>query len=729
MLFPADLAIAQNSDGLPWLIRTDKLTTLEGGKVIVAEGDVVISRGDTEIKADYIRYDREKDLASLKNNVFMKVGEDIIQGEEGLIHLDSKTGWVRDGEFFIKENNVHIKAAEITRKAEDRYRLENAIMTTCDGEPPPWSFRVSEMDLTVEGYATVWHPRFRIRSVPVVYIPYMILPAKTRRQSGFLIPELSYGSRYGVSFNLPFYWVIDASSDSTLYQNYISKRGWMEGLEYRYVRERGSKGIFWANYLNDLLEDDDLNQDNLFRANEKRWWIRGMLNQSLPYDAVMLANLDFVSDRDYLYEFDDRYTGFAETNETLFENFGRALLDKTAGTRESFFQVNKSWTGYLLSGTLRYYEDVQLRNMTRQGEMFDSRESQRGILQTLPAISLQATQQTLPGTPLFYEGLADYVHYWREEGIGAQRLDLFPRISYPTRLGPYFSFRGLAGLRETVYSVQRHGETPEQVEKRYPSRTLQVYEAEISTEISRIFNLRDNSVPKLKHKIVPYIRYNYVPSKDQADLPNLDSMDRIPAQNLFTYSVSNYLTTKRITDEGILSYANILRLTVEQAYDVRESRRTLSPGERRRPFSNVDLEAEITPTDRIYARSFASYNPYESDFENYDGLLRFSDRRGDSLFAEYLYAKALIPDAPTVHELNYGFTLAVTDSVSIDYLSKRSIELDRTLESRTALNYRAQCWGVSLSYDKVLGESRYFVLFSLYGIGQVGPLEIGAQSE
>ena len=59
----------------------------------------------------------------------------------------------------------------------------------------------------------------------------MFFPAKTTRQSGFLFPMFSLSSeRNGLDVELPFFWAISENTDATLYQRYLEKRGFKEGV-------------------------------------------------------------------------------------------------------------------------------------------------------------------------------------------------------------------------------------------------------------------------------------------------------------------------------------------------------------------------------------------------------------------------------------------------------------------------------------------------------------------
>ena len=103
--------------------------------------------------------------------------------------------------------------------------------------------------MTIEGYGQVWHPSFRVKNFPVLYFPYMIFPAKTKRQSGLLMPDPGYSTRDGLTLNLPFFWAISDNTDATFNEYYMSRRGLMQGAEFRYALSPFSKGTLMLDYL------------------------------------------------------------------------------------------------------------------------------------------------------------------------------------------------------------------------------------------------------------------------------------------------------------------------------------------------------------------------------------------------------------------------------------------------------------------------------------------------
>ena len=102
--------------------------------------------------------------------------------------------------------------------------------------------RVRDLDMTVDEYGTAKDVVFYIKDVPVFYFPYVVFPVKRDRQSGFLFPRFGWSQKKGAEADLFYYWAISPSQEATIDLDVQSNRGVGTGLDYRYLRTRGSSG-------------------------------------------------------------------------------------------------------------------------------------------------------------------------------------------------------------------------------------------------------------------------------------------------------------------------------------------------------------------------------------------------------------------------------------------------------------------------------------------------------
>ena len=54
----------------------------------------------------------------------------------------------------MKKNNLHVSGSKIEKTGEQDYRVRNGTITSCDGDNPGWKFKVDDLKLTVDEYAS-----------------------------------------------------------------------------------------------------------------------------------------------------------------------------------------------------------------------------------------------------------------------------------------------------------------------------------------------------------------------------------------------------------------------------------------------------------------------------------------------------------------------------------------------------------------------------------------------
>ena len=186
--FAKDISMGDPSMGKsPIEIKADRLEYDGKRNIYKIQGNVEVTQGKRKLKADRIQVNPETKEAEAFGNVTLTEGDDILKTDRVEINLDTQVGTLYNGRLFYKRDNFYIKGKEIQKRGKDTYRVIDGEFTTCDGSSPPWKFTSKEINVNIEGYATVKHAAFYIKGLPVFYFPYLIYPIKTKRKTGFLI--------------------------------------------------------------------------------------------------------------------------------------------------------------------------------------------------------------------------------------------------------------------------------------------------------------------------------------------------------------------------------------------------------------------------------------------------------------------------------------------------------------------------------------------------------------
>ncbi|MFY9943881.1 MAG: LPS assembly protein LptD [Desulfobacterales bacterium] len=729
----------------PWHITADEISYDDKLQVYIARGNVDIAKLDRRLKADFARFDYRNMLAVASGNVIMTVGQDVLSGERMEMDLGSETGTVYGGGLFVEEKHFFIKGETIQKVGPRDFKVQRAILTSCDGDPPAWKITGRNLKVALEGYGTVTHPVLWVRNVPVFYAPFMFFPVKQKRQSGLLTPEVAVSDRLGSQYVQPFFWAINDSSDATFYVDYMSDRGVKTGAEYRYMLDEYSKGVMMFDYLDDRKVDDGsgssssdygYTDDAYLRPNSDRYWFRMKADQALPQDFFARLDLDFVSDQDYLKEFQDGYAGYTRSDRMFERLFGRDLDDKDDAIRSNSLSINRIWSRYSFNALTNWEDDVIAR---RQGKKNTAQS-------TLPAVGFTGLRQPLPGSPLYFDFTSSYFHNYTEDANRNQRVDVHPRVYWPFRWQNYLSVNPSAGLRQTVWYIDRFDDASIE-DDRTLSRELYDLRLDLSTNVFKTYKTGVGGIDRIRHTLRPQVVYDFIPDKDSDRFPDFDRIDSILKKNRTTYSLTNTLTARhpnapRGEAEGPpdFAYREFLRFKLEQSYDITEANendpKKLRNQEtlKKEPFTPLSGELELVPGRYLALRADAEWSVYEDTFLSRNFAARITDLRGDHLFIEQRFtrdSRRRNLDTGTVTITDRSQTLYADTGIRLaDWLwayGEYEYNLEDELIQRAGfgLTYIAQCWSVGLGYLRKDEDRQIAFMVSLRGLGTLGEMSLG----
>ncbi len=734
-------------DAQTWRLLADKTAASHDNQYLEAFGNVVLDRGSDYIRADYARYYQSTKWVFLKGNVEARFQGDFLKAEEAEFDLNTNTGWLKNGQVFMEDPHMYFEGAVLKKTGADTYEFREATITVCDGERPAWSIKTSRGDITVDGYAHLWTPRFQILDQPVLAVPYAVIPVKTKRQSGFLLPEIGTSDRLGLTYDQPYYQVIDEEQDVTLYSHLMTKKGLMLGAEYRLVPDIHSKGIWKLDYLYDQeTEDDSLYSDNegMSRTNRNRWWARGKFDGYLGEpDWNLKIDLDLVSDQDYLREFSKGYSGFSKSRRDFLQYFGRDIEDSDSNLRINRALISRNWSDFGFQGLLEYNQNLEYGS---NNKLSGKDRADDPTLQRLPELNLHLYQTQLSSTPLTIEGSSQLASFYREFGTTGARFDIRPVIGLPLHF-QYGSIIPKAGLRSTNYFVQRfEGDDAEvDTDSRTQSRFIPDFSTTAYSEFSRIFTLNEeNAVSreeetstwlKLKHAVQPRLEYAFVPDTDQDKYPYFDETDRIEEKNELTYSITNVFTAKtgkwqpsltRQGEPGLhVDFFELARLRLEQTYSIREASRGHRTSEYpRRPFSDVqaDLTTRLSPW--LFLTNKTWFSPYEGQITEHEHSLH-------AYYEDLLYASFSLDFLEEIDEYmrqeqerqriaSFGGGVAINKEWSAAVLYRVDWEASTDLEKKFTLRYDHQCFSAETSWSQTDEDSRFEFRVILAQLGSLG---------
>lgn len=722
---------AVSIDAKQWNITADRMVREENPPLLVAEGNVLLEKkepvgpgaptpvqapqpGDdgiepatpafktvTTVRADRVAYDFTKGTLEATGNLQISVGGDQLTADSGLIDLEKASGSFKQATVVRQDKEMHFEGRLIEKTGELTYHIEDGWVVTCKlqpGEVPPWSFAAAETELTDGGYAYLKHATFRIKDVPVLYSPIMLLPAKRKRQTGLLFPSMFMSERDGFSIESPLFINLSSSADLTLYPRYFTERGFMAGAEFRYVLDDESKGMLMAHYLDDKLTDPSevgyYRDSDFTHTNPDRYWIRGKADQDIGPWTTRL-DLDVVSDLDYLSEFTTGSTSFSNSQQRFLDVFGRGFTDKSNRYRENTLEALRTWdNGSALLAELSAINDVSDHDYTAD----DPSRAWK-----LPSLTYSGLVPLVTSSGPDFSWDANYTSFWREEGVDGQRFDLMPTLTTGIPLSPYLESYVSGGVRNTSYMIEDNGSSEwENTDSR--NRFLYNMNAEIGTTLAKDFSVAFGEVTGVTHTLRPYVAYGYTEIPQEKTLPLFDWVDELEEQNTVYLGVNNFFAVSG-EHNGRAFDRDYAFFKIKQGYDLRSI-------EEDTPLTPIETETGWYPAERMRLKYTNKFDVYGGGafFHSIDS--DFASSRGDLFSLDYRYNE--LTDVNSVKGSVWYF---LPYNFAAGYSLERTIEDSDTIEETVRLRYIQPCWSVELSSHSESGDQAFMLTFRLANIG------------
>jgi LPS-assembly protein len=545
--------------------------------VLRGEGHVVIHYEDYAVSADHATYNRNTGEVMAQGHLHLDggPGDAHIEADHATMNLQAQTGHFYDvaGTLGLRlsgetpspsdaSDAFVFKGREVFQDGPRRYRVLDGWVTSCQLPRPDWTWSAGKFALN-EKNASAASGIFRLWNVPVLYLPYVSLPAHSEsRQSGFLLPEVWSSSTKGLILTDDYYWAINRSADLLLGLDYFSLRGWQERATFRYKGRDDDmamahfSGFQDRGYITDGLYLNQTGQNAVFSG-----------RHDLSPRTRIAANVDYLSSFPYQEAFSNDFSQAASTD----------ILSYAYGQHES--------DGYLAAFYSDRYQGLK-RAASTASDGTAIPEEEVTIFHA-PSLDLSTTDHSLKGMPIKWQfdgsatGLKRSEPGFTSSGI-MERVDLHPEISLPFAVGAW-RFRPSFAVRDTFYSRSR--ETPATPDAPVTESTsiLNRGDVEIGLDIRPpvIERTFDSAIIEhwfggpIKHTIEPDLTYRYVTG------------------------INNFLNVLRFDDNDVASDTNELEYGVTQRLFLRPVRsRPCTPEEIKadsRPRKNAGKESVKIP--------------------------------------------------------------------------------------------------------------------------------------
>lgn len=298
----------------PVLITADQVTYDRDLGVVVASGHVEVSQEDRVLKADTLTYnERQKTVTASGNVALLDNSGNVVFADYMELSDDLKNAVIQNIRLLLSDKSRMAAASgKRTGQTEELDKVVYSPCKPCETDPKRpliWQLKADRaVHDGVEHTMTFHNAWMDIFGVPVFYAPYFSIPDPTvKRKSGFLPPRFSSSQQLGVQAQIPYFWVINPSSDLTFAPIFLTKVPPVLAGEYRQRFVDGSIKISGSATVADITTTSNgvtTTEDSVFRGHV---FANGRFDLNDNWRAGF--DINRVSDPNYLrlYNFPNNY--------------------------------------------------------------------------------------------------------------------------------------------------------------------------------------------------------------------------------------------------------------------------------------------------------------------------------------------------------------------------------------------------------------------------------------
>ncbi|MCO6511937.1 MAG: LPS-assembly protein LptD [Aridibacter famidurans] len=749
----------------------------DGKRIVIHEGNVDVRYGIYRLQADKITIYEETNTITAEGSVVFDQGEDQrITGTSGIWNYRTKLGTFENSTGYTNQTEdgtvIYFTADKVERTGLNEVVVDNGEFTACEDSVPKWSFAAEKATVIANDKIKLSKPRFKIKDVPILALPYVSIPIKQRaRSSGFLTPTFGFSANKGFRFSGAYYQTLGRSADITFRGDLFSDRGIGYGVD---VRTRANSRSYFNFGMYGVF-------DRVFGPSESPE------NPDQGGTSIYAEGIHYFANG-FVGVADVRITSSLAFRQVFFD--GIQQIVSPIENSEAF--VNKSWSNYTLNiltrSNVTSIPNVRVKTRFIPSVDFEKRPSELSFLRNVyfsfrtradgisrrdDTDSLTLYRQATGGDPIVTPAVG-------------QRFDVHPEVTFPVNF-KYLSLTAKVGGRVTYY-----GNSLDDTRKVVGNDIIRKYgEFELDVRpvaLARNFYGKNDSF-RFRHVIEPYLTYRFRKGINEFErIIRYDYEDTETDTNEVEYGITNRFFVRRyseaVTDEArellrdapaeekdplsIQPY-EIFTLTIRGKYFFDPYfGGALKPGQRNqikpitdltfytfggvpRRFSPINIDATYRPLKTIFFNSRMDIGVQGGGLRNISATIGY-DTKLLKIFQTFYYTRAvtLIPslrqfsdpngkEAGTLRGSQWSPAIFIGDknrglyggtSLFLDFENRRVSGGTPLVSSLYTLGYAFDCCAIATQFYTynvgVRSENRLVFSFRLNGIGALGT-EVYAQ--
>lgn len=377
---------------------------------VIGKGYATVINADYYVTANKAIYNTKTSEITLIGNVNAYKGNSLfLKAENVKIKLKEDYSFLKP--FYLQDSQSGLWiSAEEAQLDDNVYKIDESSISTCSVNNPIWKLKVAQGEYDVNNeWLSVWHPRFCIYDMPVMYFPYLSFSLGYKRKSGLLYPIVGNSRDDGFIYSQPIFIAPKDNWDMTFSPQIRTQRGGGFFNEFRMIDKKDE--ILWANF--GVFGDSKSYQNEYDLENRQHFGFQ------LEYQT---KNLFIEPKKESYFKEDGLYANISQINDI---DYFRLQEDERVQNRADL-------QGSLLTSRLNYFLKSDQDYIGVYGRYYTDLEltSNANTMQTLPHVQYHRQMESIFLDNLYYSVDYQIKNHTRPSGYRAVQQEISLPLTY-----------------------------------------------------------------------------------------------------------------------------------------------------------------------------------------------------------------------------------------------------------------------------------------------------------
>lgn len=250
-------------EGVPVRIRADYLRYDRTRQVVYGLGNVVVDYQDLTLRAEEVLLELEPLEVVARGKVVLESAGQVVTAQHLTYNLRTRLGSLEAAETRWRDplvrDPIHIRAGRMEGNPEQRMCFSNAEVTTCDLDDPgaPYKLAAREIEFIPQDRVVMRDVSLYLFGAKVLTLPFFILFLREPRQTRIL-PLVGYSEEEGFFVKVTTTYFLSEEHLGFVYTDWMERIGFGGGLEHLWRYSRGQGDYFVYALQNRKVSGTDL---------------------------------------------------------------------------------------------------------------------------------------------------------------------------------------------------------------------------------------------------------------------------------------------------------------------------------------------------------------------------------------------------------------------------------------------------------------------------------------